>query len=141
MSEVMARLNWVMGYRVQCGVIDCGADVAYVVLVAIAPYPSDDERRVACFAPGWQRRHDGTWEMSRHAKANLQRYRRGRRPLGKGYPPYPKPLLSRRPTGLGNESKLPRHALKRPQLPARAKCEACGLRRLGPRLRTTLELA
>lgn len=126
MSGVMARLDWSMGCRVMCGVIDCGADIASVVVVQIAPYPSSYEPRVACFAPGWQRRHDGIWELSRHAKANLQRYRRRPPRPKKEHFPYPKPLLSRRPTGLGKESQSLRHALKRPQLPARAKCPACG---------------
>ena len=125
MSGVMARLDWAMGCRVLCGVIDCGADIASVVVLQIAPYPQSYEPRVACFAPGWQRRHDGIWELSRHAKANLRRSRRRPPPNKESYP-YPKPLLSRRPTGLGKESQLLRHALKRPHLPARAKCEACG---------------
>ncbi len=126
MSGVMARLDWAMGCRVLCGVIDCGADIASVVVLQLAPYPTSYEPRVACFAPGWQRRQDGIWELSQHAKANLRRYRRGRPRLGRDSLPYPKPLLARRPTGLGKESKLPRHALKRPQLTARAKCPACG---------------
>ena len=96
MSGVLARLDTILGCRVLCGVIDCGADIASVVVLQLAPYPTSYEPRVACFAPGWQRRHDGTWEISRHAKANLQRYRRGRQRLGKGYLPYPKPPLSRR---------------------------------------------
>ena len=126
MSGVMARLGWAMGCRVLCGVIDCGADIASVVVLQLAPYPTSYEPRVACFAPGWHRRHDGTWELSRHAKANLQRYRRRPPRPNKEHFPYPKPLLSRRPTGLGKESQSLRHVLKRPQLPALAKCEACG---------------
>ncbi len=128
MSGVMARLDKKTGYRVQCGMIDCGADIASVVLVALMPYSDSGpgHRRVACFAPGWKRRNDGIWELSRHAKANLQRYRRGRPRPKKEHYPYPKPPLSRRPTGLGKESKSLLHALKRPRLPARAKCEACG---------------
>ena len=126
MSGVMARLDRVFGFRVLCGVIDWGADIAYVVVVQLAPWPSSYEPRVACFAPGWQRRHDGTWELSRHSKANLQRIRRQPPRPKKEHYPYPKPLLSRRPTGLGKESQSPRHALKRPQLPAQARCQTCG---------------
>ncbi len=138
MSEAIARLDKKTGYRVLCGVLDCGADVASVVLV------SPINLRVACFDPGWQRRQlDGIWELSRHAKANLQRYRRRQRRRepcsvcrGEGITIVGKagcrhdlgspPLLARRPTSLGKETQSLVHALKRPQLPARAKCKACG---------------
>ena len=60
MSGVMARLDTILGCRVLCGVIDCDADIASVVVVQLAPYPSPYEPRLACFAPGWQRRHDGS---------------------------------------------------------------------------------
>lgn len=136
-SSVYARLDKT-GYRVICGKIECGQDIAAVVLA----WPRhEDYYRVLCFPSGWYQGRDSVWRLSLRARQRLNKDNRAR---SMGIIPGGEALilrkvpLARRALGQSWENSMPIHALKRPKVPGLAQCAFCGaIQNLdAPRLRS-----
>lgn len=116
---LLARLHK-NDYRVLCGHVECGADIAVVVRYHVVDESSPDDEadiRVLCFEPGWYQREDGIWALSRHAQKDVKR-------AAGQWQPYPRYLRSRR-GWMANGSE--RQTLRMPvDMPVLAQCWRCG---------------
>ena len=120
-KELSARLDR-KGFRVICGLQDCGADIAAIVILYWFGMVDVDVEgiRCVCFTPDWyQRKGDGVWVMSDRATKTKKK-------VLLGIHPQTRRPLARRGSGIDKETGERSHELKRPHLPAKAKCPSCG---------------
>jgi hypothetical protein len=92
------------GSRVLCHIVDCGAEIAWVLEVGV--YADGRWQRGLWFPPGWTTRPDGVWVWTARS---VKRRRKGQAPADR------QPMRGLRPEG-----QLPWN------LPVEAKCPDCG---------------